>query len=627
MEKFSFYNAPITNVTPLKSVTLKDVAEMTRSSNGGVVQRIRNEKNKEKRNRLKAKLDYVTFSGEFTRRKNDALVRHSGLICVDIDNVEINKTEIIEKYKPALLFTSPSGNGLKIVYKIDISQATHIEYFESLKDFFLSQFNLKIDSCQDVSRACYLSYDPDVFYSDTPYILDQNFCNGFAPGNRNNYVFNETLELTKKGVPEKEAINELVRLAEKDFPKTEIENIVKKVYKEVPKNVPYIRIGTNYFKIVKKPDRYNVERTELKIWNKDTLIQDYKRRYLNFIPRYDDFCMVPSNANYKAVINNCYNLYSKFDHKPAAGDWAWTQRLLEHVFGDQYELGLRYMQILYMHPNRSTVILVLVSKERGTGKTTFLNWINMLFGANVAFLSSSDFTSGFNFSYATKNIICIEETLLEKRLTIEKLKSLVTAKNIQVNEKYVSQYKIPFYGKVILTSNNVDKFALIDPEEDRFFVRKLGMPKFVNHNIETDLLKEIPAFLHHLETLSPVDWKISRSAFKPEELANENLQAVVEESRSGLYKDLKAYITDFFDNNDVDEFLAAAVDIKKEWYNNNHRIDLNYIRRVIKTEFEIEPEVNQRYIPFADAYSKVGTPFKFLRSNYTTEKIKEDEVF
>jgi len=264
----------------------------------------------------------------------------------------------------------------------------------------------------------------------------------------------------------------------------------------------------------------------------------------------------------------------------------WTETLLRHIFGEQYELGLRYMQILYLHPDRSTVILALVSTERQTGKTTFLNWINAMFGSNVALISSSDFLSGFNSQYATKNIIAIEETLFEQKLTIEKLKALATAKHVQINEKFITPYKIPFYGKIILTSNNEDKFAKVEEEEIRFFVRKVGRPQIHNHAIEDELIKEIPAFLNYLTKLPSVDWSVSRSGFTTAELKNESLKAVVNESKSSLCKDLEMYLSEYFDNHPREYVHATALDIKSKFFYGNQRYEASYIRSVLKTDFK-----------------------------------------
>ena len=80
--------------------------------------------------------------------------------------------------------------------------------------------------------------------------------------------------------------------------------------------IPYIRVGTDFFKVIHKPDRFGIEREELKKWNQQTLLIDHNKTYLGKIPSYDDFIIIPDNINPEPIINNCYNMYAKFPHKP-----------------------------------------------------------------------------------------------------------------------------------------------------------------------------------------------------------------------------------------------------------------------------------------------------------------------
>lgn len=396
-----------------------------------------------------------------------------------------------------------------------------------------------------------------------------------------------------------------------------------------PTDLNYIRVGTDYYKVIQKTDRYDVVRTELKVWNKDEIKQDHGVKFLKTIPHYDDFTIQPNNFDYQPIIRNCYNLYSEFRYKPESGTWKWSEKLLKHIFGEQYELGLRYMQALYLHPHRSLPIIVLVSKERQTGKTTFINWLNQIFGANMVLINPEDLASSFNASYATANIIAVEETLIEKSITVEKIKALATGKLISVNQKFVSQYQIPFYGKIILASNNEDKFAKIDEEEIRFFVRKVSKPEEYNHAIEEELLKEIPAFLNYLTTLPAIDWSKDRSGFTPEELANESLSKVKKESKSALYKELVELFTELFANSDEKVVYATPTDIKMRWFQHNQKFEIQYIRKTLKDDFKKVPQKMMKYNPFGETVmvQKTGTPFEFNVKEFINldELVKKQE--
>ena len=56
-----------------------------------LVKNIRTTKDKNERNELKKKLPALCFSGVFNKRKDSALVEHSGLICLDFDGYEKKK--------------------------------------------------------------------------------------------------------------------------------------------------------------------------------------------------------------------------------------------------------------------------------------------------------------------------------------------------------------------------------------------------------------------------------------------------------------------------------------------------------------------------------------------------------
>ena len=111
---------------------------------------------------------------------------------------------------------------------------------------------------------------------------------------------------------------------------------------------PFVRIGTKYFKTISKIDRYGINRTELVYWDKLTIAEDYPKSIFEVIQKYDDFTINPDNKSHSPVINNNYNLYSPFEHQICSKDeydeleWYWIRTLIEHIFGDQYELGITY---------------------------------------------------------------------------------------------------------------------------------------------------------------------------------------------------------------------------------------------------------------------------------------------
>jgi hypothetical protein len=135
-----------------------------------LIEHIRSLESKDERNKLKENLPSICFSGTFSHRKAEGLQTHSGIIALDFDSFE--NVETLNVWRDTIqadeytfsLFTSPSGDGLKVLTLIPPTTADgHKEYFAALAFKWDTQyFDMKT---ADVSRVCYESYDPDLYYN------------------------------------------------------------------------------------------------------------------------------------------------------------------------------------------------------------------------------------------------------------------------------------------------------------------------------------------------------------------------------------------------------------------------------------------------------------------------------
>ena len=126
-------------------------------------------------------------------------------------------------------------------------------------------------------------------------------------------------------------------------------------------------------------------------WSMGTLRYDHGKDFIASVPKYDGFCTVPSHVDYKRNIGSFLNLYEPITHIPQKGKFPHIQELILHIFGEHYELGMDYFQFLYLNPVQKLPILLLVSQERNTGKSTFLNFLKAIFQDNVTFNTNEDF--------------------------------------------------------------------------------------------------------------------------------------------------------------------------------------------------------------------------------------------
>ena len=216
---------------------------------------------------------------------------------------------------------------------------------------------------------------------------------------------------------------------------------------------------------------------------------------------YSNFChvlRVPSHINYQKEVAGFYNLYEPITHIPVEGDFKHIRSLVEHIFGEQYEVGMDYLQLLYLKLTQKLPILLLVSEERNTGKSTFLNFLKALFQDNVTFNTNEDFRSQFNADWAGKLMIVVDEVLLNRREDSERLKNLSTAHSYKMESKGKDRYEVQFFAKFVLCSNNENFPVYIEPEETRYWVMKVSRLEKDDTSFLQKLKNEIPVFLHYL---------------------------------------------------------------------------------------------------------------------------------
>ena len=256
----------------------------------------------------------------------------------------------------------------------------------------------------------------------------------------------------------------------------------------------FIRVGTTLYKIVRRPLISGDYIEEKILWSYETLRQDYGKNNLPEIEKYDGFCIIPDHVNYEKVHGTYLNQYEAINHVSCLGEFPYIRSFLEHIFGEQTELGLDYLQILYTRPTQMLPILLLVSNERNTGKTTFLRFLKMIFGKNATFNTNEDFRSQFNADWAHRLLVLVDELLLNKMEDTEKIKNLSTACDYKIEAKGKDQREIEFFAKFVLCSNNEKNPIIIPKEEVRFWVRKINPVEKDNIYLRKQMTAEIPLF-------------------------------------------------------------------------------------------------------------------------------------
>lgn len=350
-------------------------------------------------------------------------------------------------------------------------------------------------------------------------------------------------------------------------------------------NCPFIRVGTSYYKKIKKPLLSGDYVECLTQWSLDVIKIDEGRKWIETfekMPKYDGFCNMPDHINYQRSYTGFYNQYEPITvNMDTHGDYLVILLFLRHMFQEHLDIAIDYLTILFQKPTERLPILCLISKERGTGKTTFLNLLKEIFGANMTYNNNEDFRSNFNDSWVNKLIIAIDEVLLDRKEDSEKIKNLSTAKSYKIESKGKDRLEVEFFGKFVLCSNNEDDFIYIDPLETRYWIRKVHPLVDVDPLMLDKLKEQIPAFVYFLKNRKIAYEKKSRMWFLPEDLTTESLKRIKGRFRNKIESELIEIITEIMDNHEIDEFHFTNKDAIELLRSSDVRVNRGDVKRIL----------------------------------------------
>jgi hypothetical protein len=405
--------------------------------------------------------------------------------------------------------------------------------------------------------------------------------------------------------------------------------------------IPYVRVGINYYREIRRPSIAGETLATLVKWSRDTIVHDHKKAYLSKVPKYLGFCCIPNHTDYQKVIGDFYNTYNKIGYFPTIEELTLSDLMqrcslsltfVRHIFGSQFELGLDYLKVLFLFPTQTLPIVCLVSKERSTGKSTFLKWLKEIFGLNMTYIKGDSFASQFNSDWASMLLVAIDEVFFDKKEITERLKYLSTTNKDKLEQKGKDREEIDFFAKFILCSNNEDNFIQIDEEEIRFWILKISSIKEENTNFLNGLIQEIPYFLRLLMDRPFVRQNSSRMWFKKEDLKTTALKRLLWKNNNRLEAKLIELFFELFEQTDEQAVSVIPQDVF-QMVNRLHKsgfCSINDIRKVLKDVWKIEPQKNSltyvRYtVDHAGGFysgSAIGRYFSINRS-FILEKFDE----
>jgi len=355
----------------------------------------------------------------------------------------------------------------------------------------------------------------------------------------------------------------------------------------------FIRVGDDYYENVPYVDMQGGVSHHIEKRSRQTIVDDYGKGFLKEIPKFKSFCNVPSYTDYQPVVNAAVNLFQPFLHEPMAAEWTTIESMLKHIFGDQYEMGLDYLQLLYTKPTQILPVLCLVSKENHTGKTTFLDFLEMLFKGNTAIIGTADIEGDFNQHYISKHIIMVDESDLHKSFTASRIKQMATQRTTFIKGKFQQERKIDFFGKLILVSNDERGFLSIKQEDIRYWVRKVPKLQEFRGDFHSQMEKEIPGFVSYIANRDlQTKTKQSRAWFKTEDIETIWTKEAKRANRSDCFYALSEAINTWFnENSNKTELVATSGQLWENLLLKNVKYSSRYISKTLKDEFGLDSEL------------------------------------
>jgi hypothetical protein len=157
--------------TPSDPANVSLIAWLTSSKYKDKVEAIRATEDKQTRGELKSHLPAITPSGLFSYRSQNSLLSHSGLIQIDLDNLDEGDLEHIKKDLQTLdeiayLGLSVSGRGLWGLIPMPRDPEFHRDYFEVLSQTFKELIGITLDDKpKNVASLRGYSYDPEAYFN------------------------------------------------------------------------------------------------------------------------------------------------------------------------------------------------------------------------------------------------------------------------------------------------------------------------------------------------------------------------------------------------------------------------------------------------------------------------------
>ncbi len=488
------------------------------------------EGNSDEADKIKRKLHAFTPAGVFEGARNGkSLEEYSNVLHLDFDRLtqgQIDELKDTLRTDSSVLafFVSPSGNGLKVFFKIDDSPAQHALNMKKLFRYAKSNWGLRPDEqCIDLPRLCFMSYDPEAHFHADAELVSYDIAKSveeayqltkskkeYKEGNRNAFIWEFGRQCKRQKMLFDEAYDISLKKF-KDMPQDEIYRTLRSSYMskyDLP-SIPneskkgfgkYVSLG----QVLKETYDFRFNEVTKYVEYRKKKERGFKRMYdldFNNLVIFIDSCGHKTSqidlrtlleSNFSAAYNPFFEYLSAlpewdgFDH---IGDRAST---VEVENPEYFEKCLRRWLVAMIASvlNYDTVnqhVFTLVG-EQGVGKTTWLNNLCPKELKNYVYHGSMKSNDKDSLTMLAESIIInVDELEALSRKQIEEFKELVTKVSVRIRRPYARYTENMPRRASFCASLNSGEF-LNDPTGSRRFLVHWVRSINNNHNLDVDQL-------------------------------------------------------------------------------------------------------------------------------------------
>lgn len=280
-------------------------------------------------------------------------------------------------------------------------------------------------------------------------------------------------------------------------------------------------------------------------------------------------------------------------------------------------------QIVQQPANRKDRAVIIVG-EQGNGKNSVLEAVGRIIGYNDHYSTTSDPNKYFGehaIEHAHKLLCNFDESSCKNAEKFaEQLKTFITTSTVEINEKFVKQYKIQNHARMVATSNKTTALPVDFKSGDRRFVMFAARDFSIDGVVYEVNTPKHTEFFNEFYDVINAEWfpRYFYDKLMSVDISNWDYKAKFDtELKNDMMYMSKNSVEQFLDDYRLDDIISKSLDVDKKWLE----------RMNIKCDgFACKIDVDKLYTTYTEYCSLNGFNDPMNKRNFN-RSIRENKKF